>query len=94
MDPEVLFASPTKLPFQSSYTLGKRVSAIQILPPGEDGTRRLGLITQLPEGAEVNVGGPGFNDRTVKVSWEGSSYFVFLEDLDAVKKRVASTSDG
>ncbi|MBV8809753.1 MAG: hypothetical protein JO033_13855 [Acidobacteriaceae bacterium] len=90
----MLFAPANVVPFESSYTLGKKVSAIQILPPGEDGIRRLGLITQLPEGAEVNVGGPGFNDRTVKVSWEGSSYFIFLEDLDTVKKRVASTAIG
>ncbi len=90
MQPEVLFASSNVIPFERTYTLGRKVSAIQILPPGEDGIRHLGLITQLPEGVEVNVGGPGFNDRTVKVSCGGSSYFVFLEDLETVKKRVAS----
>ena len=94
MEPEVLFASSNIIPFERSYTLGRNTSAIQILPPGEDGIRHLGLITQLPEGAEVNLGGPGFNDRTVKVVWEGSSYFIFLEDLDTVKKRIASSAVG
>jgi hypothetical protein len=94
MEPKALFAPSTTIPFERSYTLGKQVSAIQVLPPGEDGIRHLGLITQLPEGAEVNVGGPGFNDRTVKVLCGGSVYFIFLEDLDPVKKRVASTATG
>lgn len=72
------------------YTLPKGVSAIQILPT-EDGERtRLGLITQLPEGAEIEIGGPGFSDRTVSVRCSGASYFVFLDDLEPVKLHAAA----
>lgn len=88
MEPEVL-ASPTSIPFEETYTLGKSISAIQIMA-AEDGSRRLGLITQLPEGAQIDIGGPGFNDRTVKIRCSGSSYFIFLDDLEPHRKPVAS----
>lgn len=88
MEPEVFVSSTATLPFEETYTLGKSVSAIQIMA-AEDGSRRLGLITQLPEGAQIDVGGPGFNDRTVKVRCGGSSYFVFLDDLEPHRKRAA-----
>ena len=75
---------------ERAYTLPKSVSAIQILPT-EDGERtRLGLITQLPQGAEIEIGGPGFSDRTVSVRCGGASYFVFLDDLDATRKFMAA----
>ena len=75
------------IPLERAYTLPKSVSAIQILPT-EDGERtRLGLITQLPEGAEIEIGGPGFSDRTVSVRCSGASYFVFLDDLEAAAKK-------
>jgi hypothetical protein len=80
---------PHLISLERAYTLPKSVSAIQILPT-EDGERtRLGLITQLPEGAEIEIGGPGFSDRTVSVRCSGASYFVFLEDLEAAKKQMA-----
>jgi hypothetical protein len=80
----------TPISLERAYILPERVSAIQSLPP-EDGERtRLGLITQLPEGAEIEIGGPGFSDRTVYVRCSGASYFVFVDDLEAVKKHVAA----
>ena len=58
---------PPPISLEKAYTLSKSVSAIQILPT-EDGERtRLGLITCLPRGAEIEIGGPGFSDRTVSV---------------------------
>jgi len=78
------------IPIEKAYTLPKSVSAIQILPT-EDGERtRLGLITQLPEGAEIQIGGPGFSDRTVSVRCSGASYFVFLDDLEAAEKSMTA----
>ncbi len=80
---------PGLISLERAYTLPKSVSAIQILPT-EDGERtRLGLITQLPEGAEILMGGPGFSDRTVSVRCGGASYYVFLDDLDTGKKQMA-----
>jgi hypothetical protein len=75
---------------ERAFTLPRSVSAIQILP-SEDGERtRLGLITQLPEGADIEVGGPGFSDRTVFVRCSGASYFVFLDDLKDVEKHAVA----
>jgi len=78
------------VPFEKSYTLARKVSAIQILYSGSEETSRLGLITQLPEGVQVDVGGPGFNERTVRIRCSGASYYVFLEDLEPQKKGAAS----
>ena len=81
---------PTPIFVERAYTLPKSVSAIQILPT-EDGVRtRMGLITRLPAGAEIEVGGPGFSDRTVSVRCGGASYFVFLDDLEAFEMHAAA----
>jgi hypothetical protein len=73
-------------PIARLYVLPKIVSAIQILPSDESGSERLGLLTQLPEGAEIEIGGPGFNDQTLRVRCGSASYFVFLDDLELVRK--------
>ena len=72
------------------YTLTRNVSAIQILPTEDGEPTRLGLITQLPVGVEIEIGGPGFSDRTVSVRCGAASYFVFLDDLEPAKKQVAT----
>ena len=81
--------SPSSVPFASAYVLPKNVSAIQVLPAAEGEPTRLGLLTQLPEGAEIHVGGPGFSEGTVKILCQGAAYFIFLDDLLAVRKGVA-----
>ncbi|HEY3938069.1 MAG TPA: hypothetical protein VGL97_11595 [Bryobacteraceae bacterium] len=78
----------TSVPFERTYVLPKIISAIQILPPDDGERMRLGLITQLPEGAEISVGGPGFSEKTLKVECQGASYFVFVDDLEVVRRSV------
>ncbi len=78
------------VPFEKSYTLARNVPAIQALSSDSEERSRLGLITQLPEGMQVEIGGPGFDDRTVRIRCSGVSYYVFLEDLEPQKKRAAS----
>lgn len=58
------------------------------------GFMRLGTILQLPEGAQIRLIGDGFNERTVKVSWEGANYFIFLEDLAQDRPFRTGTSAG
>lgn len=89
MKQDLTYSAPV-IPFEESYTLARSVSAIQILSSGPEERSRLGLITQLPEGVQVDIGGPGFNDRTVRIRCSGASYYVFLEDLEAQKKSAAS----
>ena len=79
-------------PFDRLYVLPKKVPAFQILPADESGMARLGLLTQLPQGAEIEVNGAGFNDRTVRVRCGSASYFVFADDLTVLRKTVASYS--
>jgi hypothetical protein len=87
---EPLTATSMAIPFEQSYTLPRNVSAIPILSTHSGVASPLGLITQLPAGAQIDIGGPGFNDRTVRVRCAGASYYVFLEDLEPQKKRAAA----
>ena len=80
---------PTPTFEERAFTLPKNVSAIQVLPTEDGEQTKLGLITQLPEGAEIEIDGPGFSDRTVCVRCSGASYFVFIDDLEILKKHAA-----
>lgn len=62
----------------------RKVSAIQIVQEA-DGSSDLGLLTQLDAQSPLEVCGPGFDDRTVKVRSGDSFYYVFREDVEAVE---------
>jgi hypothetical protein len=64
------------------YCLAKNAPAMQILPD-ETGKLRLGTLTRLPEDARVELCGEGFDDRTAKVIFGGSTYYVFRDDLQS-----------
>lgn len=70
-----------------TYVLTRNIPAIQIVPDGEQ--NRLGLIAQLPQSAELEAWGTGFDPQTIKVRCNGSFYFVFLQDLEPVRKQAA-----
>lgn len=76
-------------PLNSIYVVPNNVSAIQVLPSEDNEVTRLGLLTQLPEGAELQIAGPGFNDLTLRVKCGSAFYYVFLDDLELVRKRTA-----
>ena len=75
------FSIPESCSFEGSYTLAKKIPALQIVV-APDGCARAGSVMQLPQGAQIQVYGEGFNERTVKVRWEESYFFVFVQDLD------------
>jgi hypothetical protein len=91
VDVEVV-SIPNAVPSGQTYVLGKNIPAIQIIAAGEGDRERLGLIIQLPEGAELDTCGSGFDAQTAKVRCNGAFYFVFLEDLEPVKKPAAYAS--
>lgn len=68
--------------FPKTYNLSKSITAIRALPPRSHGTR-MGGILKLPKGAHLQIWAKGFNERTVKVKWKDSFYFVFLQDLES-----------
>ena len=63
---------------------------MEATPPGllkilavPEGRARLGSILTIPERAEVEMCGAGFNERTVRICWQGKYYFAFQEDVVA-----------
>ncbi|HTU47270.1 MAG TPA: hypothetical protein VMF91_19560 [Bryobacteraceae bacterium] len=52
------------------YSLPDDILAMEIVPSAT-GEARLGPISKIPEGADIECGGQGFNERTVKVLWRG-----------------------
>lgn len=81
----------TSPPISSPITLSKVIAAINIRET-EDGHTRLGLIAQLPTGAQLEVCGEGFNERTLKVRWEDRFYFVFVHDVEAKPKALKASA--
>ncbi|HZQ55461.1 MAG TPA: hypothetical protein VFB14_24900 [Bryobacteraceae bacterium] len=75
------------VPPDRTYVLTRNIPAIQIVPEGEQ--NRLGLITQLPRFSELEACGSGFDPETIKVRCNGILYFVFLQDLEPVRKLAA-----
>ncbi len=57
-------------------TLKKKVAAVQSAENGG-----LGLFTELPIGAEMEMVGPGFSETTIKVRCYGQTYFIFRQDI-------------
>jgi hypothetical protein len=62
------------------YLLPKNISAIQAFQDGE-GRLRMGTLTQLPQGAKVEMSGDGFDGRTARITWQGVCYFIFRDDI-------------
>ena len=67
--------------YSNPITLSKNIAAIAI-EGSEEGRPRCGLIAQLPKGAQLEVVGDGFNNRTATVRCHHQSYFVFLQDIE------------
>jgi hypothetical protein len=76
-------------PLGRMYVVPGNFAAISILPADDSGAIRLGLLHHLPEGAELQIEGPGYNPRTVRVKYGSASYYVFLDDLELVRKQAA-----
>ncbi|MBV9083393.1 MAG: hypothetical protein JOZ62_11995 [Acidobacteriaceae bacterium] len=79
---------PDPVSFSRVYTLSNDVCAMQIVPSA-DGAM-LSPVSRLPTGARIEACGAGFDEKTVKVCYEGQFYFVFLQDLEPLKKAAAS----
>ncbi|HSU31664.1 MAG TPA: hypothetical protein VLJ11_10535 [Bryobacteraceae bacterium] len=67
---------------QATYTLSGDVAGMKLVCTG-DGAAQLGPVLRLPKGASIEAFGAGFNERTFKVRYQGSFYFVFSADLEA-----------
>ena len=73
---------------EQAYTLSDDIVAMELVP-AVTGEPRLGPLSKIPEGAEIECCGEGFNERIVKARWRGKFYFVFLQDLECQPKLTA-----
>lgn len=79
----MLFGTPFSVESRNKhFALAKNAPAMQLMPDGS-GKLRMGTLIRLPDGAEVELCGEGYNDRTAKVLWEGATYYVFRDDLES-----------
>jgi hypothetical protein len=68
-----------KLPEEVSgvLTTNRKICAIHL-----DAERNgVGTISHIPSGSKLSILGDGFNERTLKISWQDELYFVFREDV-------------
>ena len=79
---------PDDVAAEKAYTLSNEIPAMELIP-APNGETRLGPVSRIPEGAELEACGQGFNDRTLKVRCQGKFYFVFLQDLELQRKPAA-----
>ena len=92
-------SSPKLLPIEETleleqhYVLPHDISAIQVMSP-EFSHTGLGPVSRLPRGAVVQVCGLGFDSQTIKVVFQGQYYYVFLDDLEALRKPAARAAGG
>ena len=74
------FISPC-IRYEATYTSHEDIPAFQIVKR-ENEVARFGRIVRLPVGARLKTCGEGFNERTLTVQYQGSFYFVFIQDLE------------
>ncbi len=90
----MVISTPFPMELRNTHCcLAKNAPAMQIYPDGT-GKLRMGTLVRLPDGAEVEVCGEGFDDRTAKVFWEGTAYYVFREDLLSHRPALAAAWAG
>jgi hypothetical protein len=59
-------------------TTNRKICAIHL----DTDRNRIGTISHIPTGSQIFICGDGFNERTVKISWQNESYFAFREDVN------------
>lgn len=64
-----------------SHRLSQSIAVIRFVAD-ESGGIHSGGLSELPKGAEVDLCGDGFNERTVTVRWRGEFFFVYRQDLE------------
>ena len=87
----LLNCTPLSVDSRLHYSLAKNTPAMQIISD-ETGKLRLGTLIRLPDGGDVQICGEGFNDRTAKVLFGGSTYYVFVDDLRASLNGLAAAT--
>ena len=65
-------------PVPKIYRLPRKVAALNI---GQD-SESPGYLMELPKGAQVEVCGCGYNDRTLRIRLHGEYYIAFAQDLE------------
>jgi len=68
---------------QGTLTTPKDISALELISTNNE--KHSGQITPIPKNACLQVCGHGFNERTIKVRWQGRLCFVFLQDVEPVE---------
>jgi hypothetical protein len=69
-----------QLPFDDRLTLSKKICAL-LIKTDEAGQEHFAELAQIGPGCKVQICGPGYNERTLRVLADGQPMFVFEADL-------------
>lgn len=75
---------PNRLKPERTLCLSRPICALHLERDSETRRVRLGALRTMQSGTVIDVCGPGYNDRTVKVHSQQEYYFVFKDDLDSI----------
>jgi hypothetical protein len=78
----------------SMYMLSSAITAFEVFT-NHLHVERLGPVCELPKGADLEICGDGFNERTVRMRCGDGQYFVYWRDLDSARpaKTVESSEE-
>ena len=75
------------------YSLRDEIPALQLIAT-ENGNFRWGPLIRLPRGAELQDFGAGFDERTLRVRFNGGFYIIFRQDLDSQRPAAFAKTAG
>lgn len=90
---EQILSIPESVYPMKTYILSRPIAAIRLTRTADGRRGKLGEIVQLQPGARLDCCGDGYNERTVKVHYAGTFYFVFLQDIHESESRSSEQQD-
>jgi hypothetical protein len=92
MASSVLSLPENSLPARN-FLLKDEIPALPLLAT-ENGNSRWGPLIRLPRGAELQDFGAGFDERTLRVRFNGGFYIIFRQDLDSQRPAARAKTAG
>lgn len=67
---------------ERTITLKKDISALELVE--KENATRMGVLSLIPKGSQLDICGLGFNERTYTVQCNNRTFVVFQQDVNPV----------